>query len=72
MAKQETQSSVVMGLSMLDCLSALPSPRNSFTQLVALACALSNPLVNTFPILLNIPGSEHIYYLHFHDSTLPL
>ena len=70
--QNKRQSSIVMDLSMLHCLSALPSPRNSFTQLVTLAYALSNPLANTFTILLNIPGSEHVYYLHFYDSTSPL
>ena len=58
-----------MGLSTLDCLFFLPSPRNFFAQLVTLPSTLSNPLANTFPVLLKIPGSKHIYN-HFHSNLV--
>ena len=59
---QEMQSSVETSLSILySCYL--------FVQLVTHACALSNPFTNTPPVLLKIPGSKHVSYLHFHDST---
>ena len=61
-----------MSLSIIERLSFMLSLYDSFTQLVTLHFAPSNPLTNTLPVLLKIPGSKHVYYLHFHDSTLPV
>ena len=68
--KQEIQSSIIieMSLSILDhlllCYLFITNSLNSPLLLVHSA----NPLTNTLPVLLIIPGSEHVYYLHFHDS----